>query len=224
MTAIVGSVVSVQVGKVAPLGSEAVPSGFVKRTVSGPVMANPLGLSGDAQADRRVHGGPDKAVYCYPFEHYARWREATPQHETLLAPGGFGENLTLVGHTEDEVAIGDVFRIGDAIVQVTQPRQPCFKLALRFGDPRMVRAMVRSGLCGWYLRVRSPGLVAANSVVTLLERPNPDWSIARFHRFSTEGRPTLEEMAAVAALSGLARHWRRAAQEALGAISTAPAD
>ena len=224
MARAVGSVVSVQVGNVAPLGRDGVPSGFVKRPIAGPVMADRLGLSGDAQADKSVHGGPDKAVYCYPFEHYARWREVIPQHAALLAPGGFGENLTVVGLDEDEAAIGDVYRIGDATVQVTQPRQPCFKLALRFDDPRMVRAMVQSGLCGWYLRVRSPGLLTADSVVTLIERPNPSWTVARFHRFSTGGRPSLAEVTEVAALSGLARHWRRAAQEALGTVPTESAD
>lgn len=115
----------------------------------------------DKQADRRLHGGPDKAVYCYPVEHYASWRTVAPQHTALLEPGGFGENLTTEGFDEDSVSIGDTFRIGHATVQVTQPRQPCFKLALRFEAPQMVRAMVRSGFSGWYLRVLEPGLIGA---------------------------------------------------------------
>jgi MOSC domain-containing protein YiiM len=179
-----GSIVSVQVGPVAPLGSTDVSSAFVKHPVSGPVMAERLGLAGDHQADLRVHGGPDKAIYCYPVEHYEKWRALAPSAGALLVPGGFGENLTTRGLDEDHVCIGDIYRIGGATVQVTQPRQPCFKLAMRFNDRRIGRAMVRSGMSGWYLRVLEPGLVESGSSITLLERPNPDWPIARLNRKS----------------------------------------
>jgi MOSC domain-containing protein YiiM len=206
---------SVQVGRVAPLGPEAVPSGFVKRSVAAAVAVEALGLVGDEQADRSVHGGPDKAVYAYPLEHYQRWREAVPQHAALLVPGGFGENLTTEGLDEDGVAIGDVFRVGGASLEVTQPRQPCFKLALRFADPRMVRAMVRSGLTGWYLRVVEPGPVAPGNAIALMRRPSPHWTIARFNRLINGGGGTAEELAELAELPGLARHWQRVARQSL---------
>src|SRR5262245_3933697 len=121
MPLVSASIISVQVGQVAPLGPEGVPSGFIKRSIDGPVMAGRLGLAGDQQADLRVHGGPDKALYCYPGEHYASWRSLASQHATLLMAGGFGENLTIEGLDEDRVAIGDIFQLGLATVQVTQP-------------------------------------------------------------------------------------------------------
>jgi MOSC domain-containing protein YiiM len=211
-----GSIVSVQVGTVAPLGPNGVPSGFIKRRTDGPVMAGRLGLAGDQQADRRVHGGRDKALYCYPGEHYTRWRSLAPQHAALLTAGGFGENLTTEGFDEDRVAIGDVFQIGSATVQVTQPRRPCFKLALRFGDPHVVRAMVRSGLSGWYLSVLDPGLIEAGAAIALLDRPNPQWSVARFNRLINERRGTVAQLAELAKLPGLARHWKQTARLWLG--------
>jgi len=121
-------VASVQVGRIAPLGPESVPSAFVKLPVTGPVHAATLGLAGDEQADLTVHGGPDKAVYLYPSEHYPLWLRDVPRHAQTLMAGAFGENITTSGLEEATVAIGDVFRIGTAEVQVTQPRQPCFKL------------------------------------------------------------------------------------------------
>ena len=112
-----GLIVSVQVGHVAPLGPKQVPSAFVKRPISGRVMVQRLGLAGDQQADLRVHGGPDKAVYCYPIEHYAKWLAELPSAEALLVPGGFGENLTTLGFDEDGVCIGDILRIGSVTAQ-----------------------------------------------------------------------------------------------------------
>jgi MOSC domain-containing protein YiiM len=210
------SIVSVQIGGIAPLGPGAVPSGFVKHPVHGPVMADRLGLAGDQQADRRVHGGPDKAIYCYPAEHYPRWREVMPRHADLLVPGGLGENLTLEGLDEDGVAIGDVFRVGAVMLEVTQPRQPCFKLALRFADPSMVKAMVHSGFSGWYLHVLEPGLVEAGASIRLEDRPNPAWSITRFNRLIYRKSVTFGELAEVAELPGLALHWRKSFRAALG--------
>jgi MOSC domain-containing protein YiiM len=215
MHSVSGSIISVQIGRIAPLGPGGVASGFVKRPVEGPVMAGRFGLVGDEQADRAVHGGPEKAVYCYPVEHYASWRRVMPEHAALLVPGGFGENLTTDGLDEDRIAIGDIFRIGLATLQVSQPRQPCLKLALRFADRQIVRAMVRSGFCGWYLRVLEPGLIGAGSSATLLDRLNPRWSIARLNRLINQGDGTPEEMAELADLPGLAQHWRKATRASL---------
>jgi MOSC domain-containing protein YiiM len=202
-----GSVVSVQVGQIAPLGSRHVPSAFVKRPISGRVMVQRLGLVGDQQADLRVHGGPDKAVYCYPIEHYAKWLAECPSAEALLVPGGFGENLTTLGFDEDGVCIGDILRIGSATAQVTQPRQPCFKLGLRFADTQMLRAMIRSGRSGWYLRVLEPGLVEAGASITTIDRLNPSWPIARLNRLIRRRGP-LDEIAELASLGGLANDLR----------------
>jgi len=131
MNSIGATVILVQVGQIAPLGREGVPSGFIKRPVTGAVMIEKLGLVGDQQAALRVHGGPYRAVYCYPVEHYAQWRTALPSAASLLVPGGFGENVTTQGLDEDQVCVGDVVRTGGVTAQVTQPRRPCFKLGLR---------------------------------------------------------------------------------------------
>ena len=209
------SVVSVQVGRVEPLGPNAVPSAFVKSTVDGPVRAERLGLIGDEQADRRVHGGPDKAIYCYPVEHYAAWIQDEPEHAALFLPGGFGENLTLEGFSEDQICIGDVLDIGGARVQVTQPRQPCFKLGLRFEHPLMVRAMSRSGRSGWYVRVLNPGGIEAGSPIVIQERLNTAWSITRFNRVFNNHQGTLDEISELAELPGLPDELREKARAAL---------
>jgi MOSC domain-containing protein YiiM len=202
-----GSIVSIQVGDVDPLGPRKVPSAFVKRPISGRVMVQRLGLVGDQQADLRVHGGPDKAVYCYPIEHYAKWFLERPSAEALLVAGGFGENLTTRGLDEDGVCVGDILRIGNATAQVTQPRTPCFKLGLRFEDPQMLRAMTRSGRSGWYLRVLEPGLVEAGASITTIDRLNPSWPVARLNRLIRWGaRP--DEIAELASLQGIANDMR----------------
>src|SRR3984957_19370382 len=121
---LIGSLRSVQVGRVAPLGPDGVMSGFVKQPVQGPVEVGLLGLAGDQQADLEVHGGPDKAVYACSLGNYAAWKAAFPQYETLLVPGGLGENLTIDEFAEGEVCLGDQVRIGTCVLQVSQPRQP----------------------------------------------------------------------------------------------------
>jgi MOSC domain-containing protein YiiM len=201
---IASSIVSVQAGRIAPLGPRQVPSAFVKRPIAGQVMVERLGLAGDQQADLRVHGGPDKAVYCYPIEHYAKWLAERPSAEALLVPGGFGENLTTRGLDEDQICLGDVLRIGGVTAQVTQPRRPCFKLGLRFADTQMLRAMLRSGRSGWYLRVLEPGLVEAGASITTIDRPNSSWPIARLNRL-IDGRGRRDEIAELASLPGIAK-------------------
>jgi MOSC domain-containing protein YiiM len=185
-----GTVRSVQIGRVAPLGPEGVPSAFVKRPVDGSIAVATLGLAGDEQADLRVHGGPDKAVYGYAHSHYAAWLKEYPQHAAMLVPGAFGENLTLDACDEASVFVGDVVRIGTAVLQVTEPRQPCFKFALRYDDAAMARAMVQNGMCGWYYRVLEPGALKNGDAVSLLDRPNPTWSVERMNRQIAQRRGT----------------------------------
>jgi MOSC domain-containing protein YiiM len=208
-------VASIQVGRIAPLGPQGVPSGFVKTTVQGPVHAATLGLAGDEQADLRVHGGPDKAVYAYAAEHYPRWITDVPHHRDTLFHGAFGENLTISGLDEDRVSIGDVYRIGTAEFQVTQPRQPCFKLGLRFADNSLGRAMMQTGRTGWYLRVLVRGELQAGDEVHTLRRPAPAWTIARFNSVVVTGRAERADIEELAALEGLAEGWKERAQEAM---------
>jgi MOSC domain-containing protein YiiM len=166
---------SVQAGRIAPLGPNAVPSAFVKLPVPGAVQVGTLGLDIDAQADLRVHGGPEKAVYGYANAHYARWAAEFPELASRFVPGGFGENLTIDGMAEADLCVGDIHAIGTVRLQVCQPRQPCFKLALHFANSRLPKAMVRTGRSGWYYRVLTPGRLQAGDAVTLAERPLPDF-------------------------------------------------
>jgi MOSC domain-containing protein YiiM len=198
----IGVVRSIQTGRAAPLGPNGVPSAFVKEPVAGEVFVDTLGIAGDEQADLRVHGGRDKAVYGYAFSNYSTWRVDFPHYASLLVPGAFGENLTLDECDEHRVCVGDTVRVGDAILQITQPRQPCYKFALRFGDIAMPRAMIRNGLCGWYYRVLTPGHIRAGQELVLATRPYPDWPIWRVNRSITQrgGSPAeRQEFAAIAA-------------------------
>src|SRR3954465_6152027 len=136
-----------------------VTTGIFKAPVPGRVALRTLNIAGDRQADLTVHGGPHKAVYCYPEEHYAFWSDQLP--DTELVFGNFGENLTTRGLTEDVVQIGDQFRVGSAILQVTQPRMPCYKLGIRFGRADMVKRFWDSERPGIYFSVVDEGDLGA---------------------------------------------------------------
>ncbi len=214
MTLLRPAIVSVHVGPVGTIGpAGGTRSAFVKQRVDLPVAVSELGLAGDAQADLRVHGGPEKAVYVYPSEHYVAWTTAYPEHAVLMRPGGMGENLSVFGLTEDTTMIGDVVRVGRAVLQVTQPRQPCFKLALRFNDRRLGQTMRQSGMSGWYVRVIEVGLVGAGDEVNLVERPNPEWPVRRFAEVMTRRTGTAAEFAELAEMPGLASVWREQARQ-----------
>lgn len=212
-TALAGILISIQVGAVATLGPDAIPTAFVKTPTSGPRAIGLLGVEGDAQADHRVHGGPEMAVYAYPAAHYAAWAMEFPEHAALWGPGGVGENLTIDGLDERTVHLGDIYAIGGATLQVTQPREPCFKFAARFGDPGLPKAMIKTGRSGWYFRVLAPGIVTPGDRVRLVERINADWPVARLNRMIPLVNAGHAEVAALAALPGLGDQWRRRAAE-----------
>lgn len=207
--------ISIHIGKVAPLGPENVPSGFVKQAVRGPVTVTPVGLVGDEQADLSVHGGADKAIYGYGTSNYLGWREDYPQHGHLFVPGGVGENLAIEGLREDDLCVGDVHAIGTAKMQVCQPRQPCFKLALRFNDKHMPKAMVRNGRSGWYYRVLQEGTLQSGDPVELIERPNPGFPFTRFVELISFGKATTAELEQMQNMPGLALKWQQRAREML---------
>ena len=215
----IATLLSIHTGKVAPLGPESEPSGFVKHRRDGAVVVRELGLEGDEQADLSVHGGPDKAVYAYAAAHYPGWAADHPRHAVLFAPGVMGENLAVSGMTEADICVGDIHRIGTALLQACQPRQPCFKLGLQFGDPLMVKAMVRNERAGWYYRVLQPGALRAGEAVTLQDRPHPDFSFARLVTIVYRREPTRDELVRMAEMEGLARQWRIKAQQALREMS-----
>jgi MOSC domain-containing protein YiiM len=147
-----------------------------KEPVTGPVMVRNLNLDGDEQADLTVHGGVDKAVYCYAAEHYEDWKRELQRDLTF---GAFGENLTVSGLNEALLHIGDVLQVGDAVLQVSQPRFPCFKLGIKFGDQRFVRRFQKSGRSGFYCRVLQEGIIETGQPISILERNDEALTIAR---------------------------------------------
>jgi len=162
-------VISVNVGlpRRVEWNGEVVETAIFKEPVSGEVRVGRLNLEGDRQADLTVHGGVEKAVYAYPSEHYALWREELAAD---LPWGAFGENLTVAGLTEGEVHIGDRLRVGSAELVVTQPRMPCFKLAVKFGRMDIVKRFQQSGRSGFYLAVAREGTVTAGSPISVVAR------------------------------------------------------
>jgi MOSC domain-containing protein YiiM len=208
-------IASVHVGKIAPLGPDGVHSAFVKRRTPGPVTVTTFGIVGDEQADLSVHGGADKAVYGYGVPNYAAWVQEHPRHAALLVPGGLGENLAIEGMTEADLCVGDIHGIGSAKLQVCQPRQPCFKFALRFADKHMPKAMIRNGRSGWYYRILEPGLLSPGDAVTLLERPNPHFPFARLVELISFGKATAGELQQMRDMPGLAVDWQLRARDVL---------
>jgi MOSC domain-containing protein YiiM len=165
-------------------------TGIHKRPVQGAVFVGPSGLIGDEQADLRLHGGPDKAVYAYPFEHYPFWaarRLATLKREVALPPGSMGENLTLQGLLECDVWAGDCLHIGDVICEVTEPRSPCFKFNAKMGFTHAAKMMIQAGNSGFYLRVMRPGALCAGDAITLVPGPRAI-SIAHLNEQRRMGR------------------------------------
>jgi MOSC domain-containing protein YiiM len=174
--------VSVQVGRPRTVRwhGKAVTTGIYKELVDGRIMLRRGNLAGDRQADLTVHGGWDKAVYVYPSEHYPIWQAELPGMQ--LPYGIFGENFTTEGLDESSVNIGDQFRIGGAVVEVTQPRMPCYKLGIRFGRPDMPKRFHASGRCGFYLAVLHEGEVGAGDVWERIARNGREVSVIESYR------------------------------------------
>ena len=175
--------ISVNTGKPRSVddGGKTVRTSIWKAPREGRVAVKTLNLDGDKQSDLRVHGGPRKAVYIYPSEHYDFWRRELPGME--LPWGAFGENLTTAGLLEDEVRVGDRIAIGSAEFQVTQSRQPCFKLGIRFGSPEMLKRFIDSDRSGFYVSVVREGDVGAGDGIEIVERAHDGLTVTEeFHR------------------------------------------
>jgi MOSC domain-containing protein YiiM len=183
-------------------------SAIAKRPRKGRVQILPEGLAPDEQADRRVHGGPEMALHLYPLDHHAWWRGIIGDHPVLDEPGGFGSNLAVTGLSEDMVHIGERFRLGSAVIEVSQPRQPCWKIEHRFGHPGMVARIVETGRCGWYFRVIETGEVAAGDTLERLAPGAPDWSVARAFAALVAGKATRAEFTELAELPALSPKMR----------------
>ncbi|MDC8755916.1 MOSC domain-containing protein [Erythrobacter sp. sf7] len=186
-------------------------SAIMKRPREGRVQVFTDGLAPDEQADRRVHGGPEMALHLYPLDHHDWWRGEIGDHPALDEPGGFGSNLAVRGLTEDMVHIGDRFQLGSAVIEVSQPRQPCWKIEHRFGSKGMVARIVKTGRSGWYFRVIETGEVAAGDSLELITRGASDWSVARVFAALLGGKATGTELSELAELAPLALNWRKKA-------------
>lgn len=182
-------------------------SSIYKHTVDGPVRLDLLNLEGDEQADLNVHGGPDKAVCVYSADHFAYWQEALGRRD--LGAGAFGENFTVNGLDETTVCLGDVFAVGTVLVEVSQPRGPCWKLGRKWDRLDLPKLVLKAGKTGWYFRVRQPGRVAAGEGIRLVERPYAQWTIIEVNRVAyaktTDMAAARRELAKCAAL---AESWR----------------
>lgn len=189
-----------------PYRGETLRTGIYKKPVPGRVMLEAFNLHGDGQADLTAHGGADKAVYAYPFEHYPTWARELKRGN--FAFGQFGENFTVAGLLENQVCIGDVYRIGEAIVEVTQPRAPCYKLAHKLGLPDFVKTFTQSERCGFYLRVLEEGAVGAGDAIERLTVGPGQFSVQGiFHLlfFDKDNRAEAERALRIPALAGA---WR----------------
>ncbi len=210
-----GRIDEVRVGQAARLDGSGKRTAYRKSPVTGRVVVAELGLAGDTQVERRYHGGPEKAVYAYPVSGHAGWAAEFPEIADRFHPGAMGENLVIAGLDEAGVHIGDVIRAGTALLQVSQLREPCATFAAALGTPQVVKAMARSGRCGWYCRVLEAGQVAAGDGHDVIERPNPGWSIARLAALAVDKRPDPAVLEELVHLPHVADYWRQWARKRL---------
>ena len=209
-------IISINVGKPKILNMDGRPiaTGIDKTPVEGPIAVGKLNLAGDGQADLVHHGGEDKAICAYPSDHFPYWEQ---QYGRPFAAGAFGENWTLAGLTEDDACLGDIYAAGTALVQVSQPRQPCFKLAARHQLPDLPKAVCQTGKSGFYFRVLQEGVVEPGAPLILMERGAGALSIAYINRISYHDRGNVAAMAQIARHPALSASWRKELFERLTA-------
>lgn len=201
--------VSLFIGDLRALPESGRPTGIYKQPAKAPLDLGSAGFAGDHQADRRVHGGPDKAVHLYPAAHFARLAERFPELSGRLLPGSLGENLSTPDLDEGDVRFGDVWRLGTARLQLSQPRNPCWKIDERFGCEGMALFIAEHGLTGWYWRVLAPGRVAPGDRLELESRDAGRPSLAEAMALWQTHRPPAGELERIASQPGIADGWRR---------------
>ena len=197
------------IGGVSALPNSGRPTGMFKQQVSGPLELGPEGFIGDQQADRRVHGGPEKAVHLYPASHYAKLAACFPEAAAQLIPGSLGENLSSADLDESSVRIGDIYRLGNARLQVCQPRNPCWKIDDRFDADGMAAYIAEQSLTGWYWRVVQPGLLHADDSLELEQSTSTAPTLAAAMALWQVHRPADSELEQLAATPGIASNWQR---------------
>lgn len=203
-------ILAVLMGQVRPFRGDDEPSAIGKLPVAGPVAVGPLGLTGDEQADRVHHGGIDKAIHHYPADHYPWWRGELGDVPLLDGPGAFGENIATSGFDEQNICLGDRLRLGTALVEVSQARQPCWKLDHRFQAKGVMAQVVKTRRSGWYYRVLEPGRVQAGDMLELLDRPHPDWPLASLFALliGGEAKDRADDLRALEHVPALAETWK----------------
>lgn len=199
--------IQIFLGGIRPLPPDNQPTGIFKQEVVMPVWVGREGLAGDAQADRRVHGGPEKALHQYAIANYARLATAFPDAANLLIPGSIGENLSAPRWDETNIAIGDVFRFGDSTIQVSQPRSPCWKIDNRFGVEGMAQNIAEQRITGWYFRVLEEGAAEPSADFERIERNIAPVSIAGLLSLWAEHRPDPDRLVEVSRTPGLTASW-----------------
>lgn len=205
----------IRTGRVGPLGPKNIPSGIRKFPRDDRVAVGFHGLADDEQGDRKHHGGLEKAIHHYPLAHYAHWQAEIPERSALLTSGGFGENFVASGWTESDICIGDIVAVGSAVLQVSQARQPCFRLNLRFDLPDMARRTQASLRTGWYYRVLDPGRVAAGEDLRVIGRGNPTWPLSRLLQCLYVDCLDASSLVEIAGMKDLSASWRNIAQKRL---------
>ena len=201
--------VSLFIGGIRPLPESGRPTGMYKQPVSGEIELGPEGFIGDEQADRRVHGGPEKAVHLYPARHYARLAKRFPDAAAQLVRGSLGENISTAELDENDVRIGDLWRLGSAVLQVCQPRNPCWKIDERFACDGMAAFIAENRLTGWYWRVVRPGRVAPGDSLDLAQAAAGAFTLAEAMLCWQAHRPAVAELEKLAATPGIASQWQQ---------------
>ena len=201
------------VGTPQPFRGDGVKSAIARAPVEGPVLLTATGLAGDQVADTVNHGGRDKALHIYPAEHYTFWRDRYPHIALFDEPGAFGENIACAGMTEDRLCLGDVFRVGRAIIQCTHVRQPCWKQDHRLGTDDAVKTIVATGRSGSYFGVIEEGVIERGDRIFQIDRPHPEWPLKRVFDLLIAGKIAGEGSALqdLAQVSILAPNWRERA-------------
>jgi MOSC domain-containing protein YiiM len=196
-------------GGMGTLKPEGQRTGILKQKVSGPARVEFHGIVGDQHGDPRVHGGPEKAVHHYAAENYQRLALAFAHCAHELIPGSLGENISALELSERNVHIGDVFQIGSAVLQISQPRSPCWKINHRFDAERMSMHVAKERITGWYYRVIQPGFIEAGDTIELLERQTQRFSIDEFWQVQLSHRPLIDDLLELTTVRGLAEDWKR---------------
>lgn len=207
------SLLSINVGRprLVQRNGRTISTAIFKQPVDEPVEVTELGIVGDEQADKSVHGGPDKAIYAYSEANYAWWRDRLQGRD--LQAGEFGENLTVSSMTDDEVCVGDIYGIGEGKqgirVQVTQPRTPCMKLGVKMNMPAFVKQFHQAARTGFYLRVLETGEIRAGDSIVLLSRTEPCMSISSVYELMFSREASAEKIHSAMQLEGLSETWRK---------------